>query len=141
METGIIVAVIAAVASLLGAATGYWFSLWREQAGDWRKVKFEHYREFMTALQGVTGSDATPDGRKNFARSSTAIQLVASKQVVEALHALLSAVSESNPDRLREQHDQLVSKLVREIRSDLGVPCKQNPDNLPIRLWGSGINR
>ena len=141
MGTGIIVAVIAAVASLAGAAASFIFSLRREQAGDWRKVKFEHYREFMTALSGITGSDATPDGHRRFSLSSNTIQLIAPKTVIDALHRFRDEISVSNAtDRVPERHDLLLSDLIRTIRADLGMPRRSNPDNLVIRLWVSGTS-
>jgi len=140
MGTGIIVAVIAALASLAGAILSFWFSQRRERAGDWRKVKFEHYREFMTALSGITGSDATPDGHRRFALASNTVQLVASKQVIEALHSFRDEISASNPRRSGDKHDVLLSALIREIRADLGLSQKSNPSGLSIRLWVSGTN-
>lgn len=140
METGIIVAVIAAGASLLGALASIVFSLRREQAGDWRKVKFKHYREFMAALSGITGSDATPDGQRRFALVSNTVQLVASREVIEALHAFRNEISASNPRRSRDKHDVLLSALIREIRADLGLSQRSNPPGLSIRLWVSGTN-
>jgi hypothetical protein len=140
METGIIVAGIAAVASLLGAAASFFFSLRREHAGDWRKVKFEHYREFMTALSSITGSDATPDGHRRFAQASNTIQLIAPKRVIDALHAFREEIAVTNPSRSPERQAILLSKLIREIRADLGVPRRANSADLTIRFWVSGVN-
>lgn len=140
METGIIVAVIAAVASLVGAALSFVFSLRRETAGDWRKVKFEHYREFMTALSRVVGADATSEGHRQFAQASNTVQLVASKPVIEALHEFRDEISGSNPHRSLERYDVLLSRLIREIRADLGLSWRSNPTSLSIRLWHSGMN-
>ena len=140
METSIIVAVIAAGASLLGAIASIFFSLRREQAGDWRKVKFEHYREFMAALSGITGSDATPEGHRRFALASNTVQLVASKQVIAALHVFRDEIAASNTKRSWAREDVLLSRLIREIRLDLGLSRSANPDDLSIRLWTSGTN-
>lgn len=141
MGAGIIVAVIAAVASLLGAVLSFVFAHRREQAGDWRRVKFEHYREFMSALSGITGSDATPEGHRRFALSSNTIQLIAPKTVIDALHRFRDEIAASNAaSRVPDLHDLLLSDLIRSIRADLGMPHRQNPDDLVIRLWVSGTN-
>lgn len=140
METGILIAVISAMASLVGAAASFLFSLRREQAGDWRKVKFEHYCEFMTALSGITGSDATSAGHRLFAQASNTIQLVASKRVIDALHDFREEIASSNAHPSTERQAMLLSTMVREIRADLGVPRRSNPDDLSVRLWVSGTN-
>ncbi|MBN9087347.1 MAG: hypothetical protein J0J01_10610 [Reyranella sp.] len=140
METGIVVAVITAGASLLVALASIVFSLRREQAGDWRKVKFEHYREFMSALSGIVGADVTPEGQRRFAQACNTVQLVASKQVIEALHDFRDEISGSNPHRSKERHDALLSRLIREIRTDLGLSQRSNPPGLSIRLWHSGVD-
>jgi hypothetical protein len=68
------------------------------------------------------------------------VQLVASKQVIKALHDFRDETAGSNPHRSLEKHDKLLSKLVREIRADLGVTAQSNPDDLTIQLWVSGVD-
>jgi hypothetical protein len=138
METGIAVAIIAAFASIAGAALSFFFSMRKEREADWRKVKFEHYREFMTALAAIVGSDATPEGHLRFAQISNTAQLVASRQVIEALHAYRDENSVSNVNRSQDKVDTLLSRLIREMRADLGMSTESNPADLAVRLWVSG---
>lgn len=140
METGIVVAVVSAAASIIGAAVSFFFSIRKEKAGDWRKVKFEHYREFMAALSSIVGADATPEGHRRFAQACNTVQLVASKHVIEALHDFREEIAGSNPDRSKESHDKLLSRLIREIRADLGISRKLNPAGLSVRLFMSGVD-
>jgi len=140
METGILVAIIAAMASLTGAALSFLFASRKEREADWRKIKFEHYREFMNSLSGIIGSDATPDGNRRFAQACNTVQLVASKQVIESLHEFRDEIAGSNPHRSREKHDELLSRLIRGIRADLGMSTASNPADLSIRLWVSGVD-
>jgi hypothetical protein len=141
MEAGIVVAMIAAAASLIGAALSFFFALRKEREADWRKVKFDHYREFMTALSSIVGSDANPEGHRQFARACNTVQLVASKRVIQALHDFRDEIAESNPRRLAKKHDELLSRLIREIRADLGLSHTSNPADLSIRLWVSGVDK
>ncbi|MGD0186618.1 MAG: hypothetical protein ABSC25_15385 [Roseiarcus sp.] len=141
METGIAVATIAAFASIAGAALSFYFSMRKDREADWRKVKFEHYREFMAALAAIVGSDATPEGHLRFAQSTNTVQLVASRQVIEALHAFRDEISASNVNRSPDKHDALLSTLIREMRADLGMAAESNPADLSVRLWVSGNDR
>jgi hypothetical protein len=140
METSVVVATISAVTSVLGAAVSFFFSMRKEKEADWRKIKFEHYREFMGGLSGIVGTDASQDGHRRFAQVCHTIQLIASKQVIKALHNFRNEIAVSNPHRTQEKHDELLSVLIRTIRADLGISPASNPDDLSIRLWLSGVD-
>jgi hypothetical protein len=140
METGVFVAIIAAATSLVGAALSFLFASRREREADWRKIKFEHYREFMNSLSSIVGPDATPDGNRSFAQACNTVQLVASKPVIELLHDFRDEIATSNPHWSKERHDELLSKLIRAIRADLGMSAASNPADLSIRLWTSGVD-
>lgn len=112
----------------------------KEKEADWRKVKFEHYREFMAALSGIVGADATPEGHLRYAQACNTVQLVASDQVVDALHNFRKETAVSNSNRSQEKHDELLSVLIRNIRTDLGISHGSNPADLSIRLWLSGVD-
>jgi hypothetical protein len=68
MEMGIVVAMIAAMTSLAGAALSFFFAMRKEKEADWRKIKFEHYQEFMNSLSSIVGSDASPEGPPTFCK-------------------------------------------------------------------------
>jgi len=140
METTIVVAMIAAATSLVGAALSFFFAIRKEREADWRKIKFEHYREFINSLSGIVGSDGSPDGQRRFAQACNTVQLVASKQVIEALHDFRDEIGPSNLHRSQQRHDELLSRLIREIRADLGLSSASNPADLSIRLWLSGVD-
>jgi hypothetical protein len=141
METAILVAVISAAASIVGASLSFYFAKKKDQEADWRKIKFEHYREFMTALSNIVGSDSTPEGQRRFTHAGNTVQLIASKSVIVRLIEFREAIAISNRQRTQEMHDELLSKLVREFRADLGILPGSNPVDLPIRLWASGANK
>lgn len=46
----------------------------KEREADWQKYKFEHYREFVVALGGIAGADATPAGNLRFTVASAYLQ-------------------------------------------------------------------
>jgi hypothetical protein len=140
METGVVIAIISAVTSVLGAAVSFFFSMRKEREADWRKIKFEHYREFMAALSSIVGADATPEGHLRYAQACNTVQLIASKQVIKALHNFRNETAVSNLNWSQERHDELLSVLIRNIRLDLGISPASNPADLSIRLWVSGVD-
>lgn len=95
-------AVISAAAVVVPAVSFYWTKK-REREADWQKYKFEQYREFVTALSGIVGTDATPDGNRRFALASNTFQLLAGGPVITVLHAFQDEIRQSNLDKSRER--------------------------------------
>jgi hypothetical protein len=140
MESSILIAIISAAASVSGAVLSFFFATRKEKESDWRKIKFDHYKEFMSALSGIVGSDAVPETQKRFVQASNTVQLVASKEVIEALHGYRDEIAVSNSRQSNDKHDFLLSALIHHIRADLGVRESENPPGLSVRLFSSGVN-
>jgi hypothetical protein len=139
MDTSVIVSAIAAVSSVIIAALSYLFTKWREREADWRKWKHEQYKEFVTAISGITGSDSTPEGQRSFARACNTLHYIGSKGVIDAMHAYQEGTSLSNPNRYAE-HDALLTNLIWEIRKDAKIPRTPKLSNFSVKLWSSGTN-
>lgn len=140
MDTPILVAVISAAASLAVAAITFSLTKRKERDAEWRKQKLEHYREFLDALSGVVGSDATPEGQRRWAKATNTIGLVASQQVLLALRLFQDVTAKSNPNPSSEAHDRVLNKLMLAIRADLEVTPADDPATFSFRLWCSGTN-
>lgn len=140
MDTPILVAVISAAASLAVAAITFYLTKRKEREAEWRKQKLEHYREFLDALSGVVGSDATPEGQRRWARATNTIGLVASQQVLLMLREFQDAIAKSNPNPSVEAHDHALTQLMLAIRADLQVTPSDDPASFSFRLWCSGTN-
>jgi hypothetical protein len=140
MDTPIIVAIISAVAITVVPALTFYFTKKKEREADWQKYKFEHYREFVTALSGIVDTDSPPEGHRRFTVSTNTLQLLASKAVMDALHEFRREIAASNPNRTEEKHDRLLSKLIWEIRTDLKMPGTPPIDEFAAVLWCSGAN-
>ena len=141
MSPQIIVAITAAVASIVVAALTYLFAKMKEKEEEWRKIKFEHYQEFMAALSSIVGTDETPDGLRRFAQACNTIQLVASPQAIQVLHDFREVLDGLAADTSPERQRALRSKLIRELRADLGASEADNPIDLKVRLYGSGVQK
>ena len=143
MDTPIAVAVISAVAAALAAlvapAISFYLTKKKEREADWRKYKFEQYREFVEALGGIVGSDATPQGNLRFATSCNTLNLIASKSVITALHDFQEEIRVTNTNRSRVRHDKLLSRLIWEIRADLRIPGTPAESEFDVGLWCSGV--
>lgn len=140
MDTPIVVAIITSAASLLVAAVTFFLTKRKERQAEWRKQKLEHYREFLDALSGVVGSDATSEGQRRWARATNTIGLVASQRVLMALRQFQDAIAKSNPSPSTDSHDRTLNLLILAIRADLDITPADDPATFSFRLWCSGTN-
>lgn len=138
MDTSVIVAVISTAAGVTVAALSFYFSKKKDREADWRKYKFEQYKEFLVSMSGIVGTGSTPESKRSFAMACSALHLIGSKGVLVALHALLDAIGD--PSLTRAAHDALLSKLIWEIRQDVGIPGTPDASEFSARLWSSGSN-
>jgi hypothetical protein len=53
MDTSVVVSVIAAASGVIVTAASYYLTKKKEREADWRKYKFEQYKEFMVSISGI----------------------------------------------------------------------------------------
>jgi hypothetical protein len=138
MDTSVVVSVIAAASSVMVAAASFYLTKAKEREADWRKYKFEQYKEFLVSISGIVGTDSTPEGNRAFAKASNTLHLIGSKGVLEALHAYQTEIRVSNPDPSVELQYELLSRLVWEIRKDARIPKTATLSEFEVKLWSSG---
>lgn len=138
VDTPVTVAVISAAAAVVVPALALYLTKKKEREAAWLQYKFEQYREFVTALSGIVGTDSTADGNRRFAITSNTLHLLASKAVIEALHDFQDEIADSNRNKSRERHDRLLSRLIWEIRTDLKMPGTPPIEEFVAGLWCSG---
>ena len=88
MDTQVVVSVIAAASGVIVAAVSFYLTKARDREADWRKYKFEQYKEFLATLSGIADSVSTFDSRQNFAKASNTLHLIGSTGVLVVLHAI-----------------------------------------------------
>jgi hypothetical protein len=123
METTVAIAIISAFTSILGAAVSFFFSMRKEREADGEKSSLS-----------ITAS-SWPLFRVSLARTRPL-----KGTSVNALHNFRNETAVSNPNRSQKKHDELLSVLIRNIRTDLGISPASNPADLSIRLWLSGVD-
>lgn len=134
MDTAVVVSVISAAAGLIVAAGSLYLTKKKEREADWRKYKFEQYKEFLFSMSGNLGTNPTQDGKRNFARTCNSLHLIGSKGVLLALHKHIEALAD--PSIPKAAQDALLSKLIWEIRQDVGIPGTPDASEFSVQLWG-----
>jgi hypothetical protein len=131
--TAALTAAASLVTALVVAAATYILTKRREHEADWRKLKVEHYREFLVALSGIVEGRADRAAQLRYADAVNALMLVAPVEVFEAVQAYLSEISASNPHRTGAEHDRRLNKVLAAMRSDLD-PAKASSEGLSFYL-------
>jgi hypothetical protein len=135
MNPSVITASISAAAALVVAAVSYALSKRREREAEWRKVKLEHYREYIAGLSGIVNERATPTSQARYSDAVNALLLVAPGSVLRALRAFQAEIAVSNKNRSDHRHDALLSDLVRAIRHDIH-PGRIDDRDLSFQVLG-----
>ena len=132
------VAFISAATAIIVAALSLVLSKRKEREAEWRGRKLHYYEELVSAHSGIVGSETPASAKSRFANAINNIHLIASQNVIDALHRFCGELSESNPDRTFDRQNHLWSKLIWHIRKDLGdAPSRPIGEFLAI-IWDSG---
>ena len=138
MEIPLITALVSAVSALIVAGVGagltYVFTKRREQEIEWRKLKLEHYRAYLTALSGVVSSRSTSENQISYADAVNTLQLVAPETVVAALYNYQDAIRFNNTAASVDSHNAALTDLLKMMRTDVH-PSLADKGNLQFRLF------
>jgi hypothetical protein len=140
MDTSVVVSVIAAPSGVIVTAVSFYLTKKKEREADWRKYKYEEYKEFLLSVSGTVGTDSTPEGNRSFAKACNTLHLIGTKGVIAAPHAYQDEIRISNPSHSAVAHDALLSRLIWGIRKDVGIPGTPEASEFSVRLWCSGTN-
>jgi hypothetical protein len=139
MEIKLTETLVAAAAAIVTPSLTYGLTKWHERNVAQHNLKLGQYQEFMDALAGLIEGEAAEEDHRRFGRATNTLQLVASNNVIVALHAYREQISYSNQDRRCDADDRrLLSKLVWEIRKDLNDPPTPTASEFSACLWASG---
>jgi hypothetical protein len=90
----------------------------RDHEADWRKMKLEHYKEYVAALSGTVHHPYDSAVQRRYSDAVNSMGLVAPPKVLIALYELLDETSFSNKNPSPQKYDSLLSSLMRAMRKD-----------------------
>jgi hypothetical protein len=132
MNTSVVVEAIAGAVAVIAAALSYLFTKMKEREADWRKWKFEQYKEFIATLGGYVGPNPTPESHRTFLKACNTLNLIGSRGVLASLQSLIASLNADNP---REENNTRISRLIWEIRKDARIPETPAAEEFSARLW------
>ena len=138
MNDAIIVAIISVSGGLVVAAVTFYLTKRHELFVQWRNEKLNHYKVLLSSLSdlAVDGTDKD-DANKRFALAVNTISLVAPQYVISALMDYHDEIKFTNPNRSPKRHDELLKKLMLEVRKDIGLAKGDDSASFNFHLIGT----
>ena len=116
MNTELIVAIAGAFVTVVTAILTNFFTKKNQLRFEERKLKEEYYTNYIKAISAnvlMKGEGGELDDAQN------RLLLVGSTDVVTSLMAFFDKIRPSSPPLSREEHDALLTDLVKAMRADL----------------------
>jgi hypothetical protein len=131
LNVALLAAAISGAVSIIGVVVSYLLSKRKEREADWRKLRLEHYDEYVTALSGVVvGQESSPEMKGRYATAVNSIALVAPPAVLGALYAFQD---ETGGGKRREQ---MLNELMNALRQDIHPRSRNLKDAVAVRFLG-----
>lgn len=116
MNTELIIAIVGAFVTVVTAILTNYFTKKNQLRFEERKLKEEYYTNYIKAVSAnvlLKGEDGELDDAQN------RLLLVGSADVVKALMAFFDRIKPSSPPLSGNEHDLLLTELVKAMRADL----------------------
>lgn len=123
MNPSILIAVFGAISSIAVALLGAWFANRNNVALQTRKLKEEHYINFVIALHNIRANDGDNWWTAQYLFARDKLFLIASKEVVKNMLAFeQGGIDKPGPD-----DNYLITQLIKAIRRDLKLKARNFP--------------
>jgi hypothetical protein len=133
MNAQIIVALIAALASILAAAITFFLTKSKERSVELQQRKQSQYQELLSAVSDLADDNVTlAQAQRRFAAAVNTVVLVAPQPVIDAVMAYYRELLSKTIDRPRRV--ELLKRLILEIRKSLELPFDDDPDTFDFEL-------
>ena len=126
--------VTAGLTAVIVAFVTFLFARRREREAEWRKLMFGQYQELLLAMSGIVDGRNTTDAQARYSDAVNSMSLVAPIPVVRALYNFQDEISYKNPNKSTEEHDRLLTILLRTMRTDMFPGRTRDTEEMQFRL-------
>jgi len=134
MDGAVFTALISGVVALSVVALTHYFGRKRDHEADWRKMKLEHYREYLLALSRVVGRDSDATAQRRYADAANSLTLVAPPNLMTALYAFQDEIGEANKRHDPLKAESLLNVLMRNMREDCHPQAPKDKEEFRFRI-------
>jgi hypothetical protein len=133
MNANIIVALIAASATIVGAAITFVLTKAKDRSAELQQRKQSQYHQLLSAISDLFDySVSEEDAQKRFASAVNSIVLVAPKPVIDAIMAYYRELT--NRPINHERSAELLKRLILEMRKSLELPFDDDPSTFDFEM-------
>jgi hypothetical protein len=118
MDGTVFTALVSGAVALGVVALTNFYGRKRDHEADWRKMKLEQYKEYITALSGTVHHPYDSAVQRRYTDAVNSMGLIAPPKVLIALYGFLDETSFKNVNRTSQKYDSLLSSLMRAMRED-----------------------
>lgn len=138
----LIIPVIGIVVATVSAALTYFFSKKMQIHSNESRLKEKFYLDYIDAVSNIVISNNPDKARDQLADAQNQLLLVGSGEVVNNLMIFHDYVKPSNKDNFDSiRHDELLTELIKSMRSDLYRSKNVNSNYPLIHLTGKTPQR
>jgi hypothetical protein len=143
MNNALVTVLISGATSIVSAygvvALTHFYGRKRDHEADWRKLKLDHYKEYVSALSGTVHNANDEVVQRRFADAFNSLNLVASHDVLIAMYDLQEETSVRNKNKSIKKYELLLSNLFREMRQDCQPTSPNDPADCSFRTINAGL--
>lgn len=138
----LLVPIIGVVVAAVSAGLTYLFAKKQQIATDESRLKEKYYLNYIEAVSNIVLSNNSERARNQLADAQNQLLLVGSADVVNKLMIFHNYIKPSNSQNfVSEKHDELLTELLKSMRTDLYKNQKVNIGYLTIHLTGKATKR
>jgi hypothetical protein len=134
-------AIIAASIRIVAAAVNHILTTRQKRNDELRQRKIEQYKALLAAISDLAVLGLNDETDTKYASAFNMIALTAPQSVINALLDFHDEIQVSNPNRSLQRHNELLKKLVLEIRRSLELPFRDDPNTFRYQLAGGPQGR
>lgn len=133
---------ISVVLAIIPAVFAYYFSKKKQILSDESRLKEKFYLTYIEAVSTVVVTNSSDRARDHLADAQNQLLLVGSAEVVHNLMVFHNYIKPSNEENFNANiHDELLTALIKSMRSDLYRTKKVNESYPLIHLTGRTIRK
>ncbi|MEG1108881.1 MAG: hypothetical protein RSD32_05580 [Oscillospiraceae bacterium] len=133
----LLVPIIGVMVAAVSAGLTYFFTKKQQIAADESRLKEKYYLSYIEAISNIVVSNNSEKARDQLADAQNQLLLVGSADVVTKLMEFHDFIKPSNSQNFTsEKHDELLTDLLKRMRTDLYKSKNVNLDYPVIHLTG-----
>lgn len=138
----LLVPVIGVIVAAVSAGLTYYFTKKQQIAADESRLKEKYYLNYIQAISNIVVSNNSEKARDQLADAQNQLLLTGSSDVVAKLMLFHDFIKPSNAQNFTsEKHDEILTELLKKMRTDLYKNRNVNLDYPVIHLTGKAPKR